>query len=510
MQFFLKKYIDQIKEKKIGRIPINKDHISDEDQKIKLFDLTDESKSDEKTQDLISQLAHKQSELEQCQAKNVELTTLSNDANVRHQVVISELNEKVVLVERDYSKILAERNKLLKQNKESENLNQFNVAKISNEKLEIENELALYKLRLNQSKEEIENLFEKFNNSTECNRYYSNILLKLKTINQNFYGYPSIEISDYIEEKGSQVVVVSARDVLDEQLSCKNLTIGIQLFNSNLGVSYAEDGKFKQFIYPENIASNSSSWSEFIGLSTSQWNLYYMSAIILQSFKMAILSEKALSKNLDKVFWHPFVDKLTEAFFKLPKILRYDKIELKRELVNKDYEHLWLVMNNFSYENYSFEKFEFRISAAEIIQNQFTKFPKFEFPLLRNKNKPFQTWFEESRDEYGAKLEIRFDCDKKIMDVKTLAKMSNTDQRMIINIVFDSIKFIRELYKTGVQISRKWSEWEDLSLKSAEIIRSYLNEKKEVKVLPSQDKKNTEKIKEKFVKKNKRLVIKNN
>jgi two-component system chemotaxis sensor kinase CheA len=65
-------------------------------------------------------------------------------------------------------------------------------------------------------------------------------------------------------------------------------------------------------------------------------------------------------------------------------------------------------------------KFEIRLGAALIEEGVFSQYPKFEIPLIEGKIKPFDSWFEESKDDSGPKLELRFSLEKNVFDILIL------------------------------------------------------------------------------------------
>ncbi len=76
-----------------------------------------------------------------------------------------------------------------------------------------------------------------------------------------------------------------------------------------------------------------------------------------------------------------------------PPTLRYDRVGLKREQVNKDYEHLQLRFENLAFGGKRWPEFEFRLACANIRPKRFGTHPKLEFPE-ETSQAPFglETW----------------------------------------------------------------------------------------------------------------------
>ena len=130
-----------------------------------------------------------------------------------------------------------------------------------------------------------------------------------------------------------------------------------------------------------------------------------------------------------------------------------------RELQNPDYEHLWLEFHDVTFGDFKSNKFELRIGASMIDPKGFSLLPKFEFPLVDGKHKPFESWFAESGDDFGQKFELRFSLEKQVFDLNTFQRLSLGDQKLIQVLSFVLPTAINKLIKTRVSIHRPWASW---------------------------------------------------
>lgn len=162
--------------------------------------------------------------------------------------------------------------------------------------------------------------------------------------------------------------------------------------------------------------------------------------------------------------------KFTRSIRLLPKILRYDAVNLKNNQLNPDYEHIWVVFGSMSLGARFWPKFEIRLGAANTKPNGFSMHPKIEIPLIEGKTKPFDSWFEESRDDFGAKLEIRFDTSKQIFDAETLKKLNDEDMNLVKILIRAFPNCIKGLDPTKFSRKRSLQEWTKLSQQIAEIL----------------------------------------
>lgn len=182
-------------------------------------------------------------------------------------------------------------------------------------------------------------------------------------------------------------------------------------------------------------------------------------ASVLEDYFAHQTASQIAETDVDASFWRQPLLLLAKDLRSLPSIFRYDRVQLKRELIHTDYEHLWLVLQGASYGKYQWPKFEFRIGAANIRPGQFSTLPKLEIPLIDGKTKPFESWYEESYDDYGGKFELRFDINRKIFDVSALKMLNDYYKRMMIALITLVQDAMSDLKDNKVAISRKWIDW---------------------------------------------------
>jgi hypothetical protein len=164
-------------------------------------------------------------------------------------------------------------------------------------------------------------------------------------------------------------------------------------------------------------------------------------------------------QGLDLSFWKDSLLKLINDVKRLPKILRFNAVKLKRELKNPDYEHLWFELHELEFGQMRIPKFEFRLGAAMIQPSSFSRFPKLEIPLINGSTKPFDSWFAESYDDHGAKYELRFSLDKKAFDFGAWLKIAPQDQIFLQNVIYAMPIVLKQLIYNKVSINRPWGIW---------------------------------------------------
>ena len=118
--------------------------------------------------------------------------------------------------------------------------------------------------------------------------------------------------------------------------------------------------------------------------------------------------------------------------------------------------------------------FEMRLGAAQISPGGFSHLPKLEFPLGVDGKPPFEGWFEESRDDYGPKFELRADLNRRAFDLGVWSKVPKSSQVMLLSLIAGLPSAIQLCESKAINLSRPWSDWAQLSSRMIEVIRERL------------------------------------
>lgn len=141
-------------------------------------------------------------------------------------------------------------------------------------------------------------------------------------------------------------------------------------------------------------------------------------------------------------------------------IFRYDEVRLKRVTVNDDYEHLWLEFDNVNCNDIRSNHFECRVACSELMSKRFGSFPKLEFPFLETQQ-PLRSWYVESRDDFGEKLELRFALPA-LFDVEIWGKLTRADQGFIVSLLERLPTILQDLELDGAGLHRPWPQWQNV------------------------------------------------
>ena len=233
----------------------------------------------------------------------------------------------------------------------------------------------------------------------------------------------------------------------------------------------------KNIIFPYQLSNPLLIAQNYKLLGNIPWKRTLSGVALLEEILQKIWPKSKFPKDMDPSFWRSSLTQLLLDLKQLPKTVTFERVILKRELRNVDYEHVWLEVHNLQFGNeYFIPKFEMRVGASLIQSPGFSRHPKFEFPLINGRVKPFETWYAESSDENGSKFELRFDLNKKVADFNALSKLSRPDLIFLVNVILSVPQFIQSLEDSQVPVARTWAPWralvEEANVLVAQILQS--------------------------------------
>ena len=281
---------------------------------------------------------------------------------------------------------------------------------------------------------------------------------------KNFYHanvhYPRFHLVTLLNEGRGGMSVLDSDPLKDSQSAARSMSNNV--------------------VFPHLLASPQLIAQNYRLLGSVPWKRSTSGIALLEEILQNIWPKGQFPKDMDPSFWRSSLTQLLLAFKQLPKMVTFEKVALKRELRNLDYEHLWLEIDNVQFgKDYFFPKFEMRIGASLIQSQGFSRYPKFEFPLISGRAKPFESWYAESSDEYGSKFEVRFDLNKKAVDLNALSKLSRPDLIFLINVILSVPQFIKNLDVSKVPVARGWAPWmvlvEEANVLVAKILHTLVN-----------------------------------
>lgn len=332
-----------------------------------------------------------------------------------------------------------------------------------------ESELLL--LQLQQVQKELETYSLKHQEATRELESVQARWRRMLVRNPEYCGFESIEIESVAQDKAQRAIwKIKGMDVggrhIPEILFVTFIEKGIAGFE----FSRESSGAAGLIRWPVTLAeditltiamSGDAKHSEkralaIIGLSTSDW---FLIGVLISLLRKSLSSPSSLKtpEYFDSTALIKALDQLDINLKQIPDVLRYDKVKLKREQLNPDYEHLWFSFENMKASGQLIGDFEYRISCTNVRPKKFGNYPKLEFPEETCKT-VIQSWFDESYDDYGAKLELRFALPDS-MDIEVWSKLTTHDQKFVRELIKQLPYVLEDLRLNGNSVKRGWDEW---------------------------------------------------
>ncbi len=359
-----------------------------------------------------------------------------------------------------------------------------------------ENELLLTQLM--QVQEELESYYL---DKTKFEKLYQDIQarwLRLERRLPSYVDFGSVEIVAFDHMSDVPSITWKVKDFAQGGVSYSEFLFQTVLQDGQPGIGLVDDANANALIgsalVPKLIKPKSKQLERFVLMGQSEFRQLVAAATIMSQVEMASWRGIVVPKELDTGFWRPSLKLLPSQIQALPVLLRYDNVKLKRELINPDYEHLWLEFKGLGLGARLIPKFEIRLGAAMVQTGGFSQFPKFEIPLVDGKTKPFESWYAESQDDHGAKLELRFSLEKKVFDAKVWARLEELDRALLLRLVYAMPDVLMRLESVHEAIHRPWATWVAFARGAVQVIELSRAAAAQIQELPKPDSKTAAEI----------------
>jgi hypothetical protein len=345
-----------------------------------------------------------------------------------------------------------------------------------------ENELLL--LQLHQVQEELEHYFLKLQETQKQSQQIEARWQRMLERSPGYCDYETIKVLDIQGKGDGQLVSWSISDLHSAGRDIKKLTFKTFIENGTAGFIFQQtsdseekpllrwpSGHEKQtdlHLIPVVNKDNYRSRIEALtDLSTSDWALLQTLCGVLIE-ELGAPDNLKISGNLETRLLRDALKNLLETLQGFPGFFRYDRVTLKRELTNPDYEYLWLQFENIAFGAQRWPQFEFRFSCTNEQPNQFGTHPKLEFPAETGQ-KPFEKWFAVSRDNFGENLELRFALPEAI-DIAVWGALSHRDRDLLTTLINRLPSALHQLQQAGIKTTRPWDAWLHLATSVSQIV----------------------------------------
>ena len=430
--------------------------------------------------------------MKEMQEKNEILARDLEKINLEKQNLIQEkhqLNQSISGLDQEKIMLTQQRDEQMKLASERQTKIDSMAKLIDGQLKEVQEENELLLLQLHQVQEELEHHFLEHQKLQRENEVYQGRWKRLEEREPQYLDYESI--------LPITVDTVSAKPRLDWRAT--NITMAGHVAETFLFTTFLEDGmpgleitlaesdtttKPVRLIPRALVKPNASeALAQYRNMSLKDWQSL---STAIKSIEQFFKSPKRASRDqklpdfFDIIFWRQSLSPLVADFKSLPAVFRFDEVKLKREQVNPDYEHLWLEFNGALYGQRHWSNLELRFAAANVQPGGFSRHPKVEIPKTNGSASPFETWFEESRDDFGPKMELRFDLNKQFFDLDVWARVSSEDRAMLISMMGSIPYMLKTMENNGVKISRPWEDWNLLASGMVEILRRIITETEKI------------------------------
>jgi hypothetical protein len=343
-----------------------------------------------------------------------------------------------------------------------------------------ENELVIS--RLMQVQEELEIFYLQKAELEKLDLAYKSRWDRLATRLPNYFDFGSIDIVNVDTLSDIPSITWHVYDYEQPGVSSIEFSFVTVLQDGHSGIGLHKDGKPQAFV-PKLLNTDKDHLATFLALSTTEFRQLTAAVSILAQLDAGQWQGFVFPPQFDLGFWRASLQTLIAQLKTLPALLRYDDVRLKRELINPDYEHLWLEFHGLSLGTTQLKKFEIRLGAALVQANGFSQYPKFEIPLIDGKTKPFESWYAESHDDSGAKLELRFSLDKNAFDVAVWSKLADADKALLARVIYAIPDALKRLDAQKVSIHRSWATWVNFATDAVRVLER--NRPEPAKLAPS-------------------------
>ncbi|NDC61075.1 MAG: hypothetical protein EBZ60_03520 [Betaproteobacteria bacterium] len=333
-----------------------------------------------------------------------------------------------------------------------------------------ENELLL--LQLMQAQEELVEYYEQKGQFEKLYEGYKSRWDRLEKRLPDYVDFGAVELVGFDNVSDIPSLTWRIKEYAHAGVAIDELQFVTVLNDGHPGIGLVTDKEEPAVFVPQHLAKSANDVSHFLSYSASAYKQISVIALIFEQLEASQWQGFAFPANFDASFWRPPLKTLMAQLKALPPVLRYDDVVLKRELINPDYEHLWLEFKGLALGHTAWRKFEVRLGAALVQPTGFSQYPKFEFPLIDGKTKPFESWYAESLDDSGAKLELRFALDKQAFDNAVLAKLNDADRGLLLRLISAFPDALKRLSNKKTAIHRPWETWIGFASDAAKLLKA--------------------------------------
>ncbi|GEM_PF-3120703 len=205
-------------------------------------------------------------------------------------------------------------------------------------------------------------------------------------------------------------------------------------------------------------------------LTASEWHIVSQLPRLASNLIQKQKTSLSASPNLKKIALESLY-RFQKCIDKWPTMLRCDLCELKHVVVKREYKSIELHLANVIVGEKSLGNIEFTISTVDADENHFGSHPRLEF--YEKSRSTFEHWFQESSDERGSRLELRF-AGSDEMDMAVWHQLVDNDKILVTALISSLPSLIESLKTTNSHFKSHRAQWLNLTQNMKNILKSRL------------------------------------
>ena len=323
-------------------------------------------------------------------------------------------------------------------------------------------EAELLLLQLHQVQEELEHYFLQHQRLQQQNETLEHRWQRLLQRHPSLLDIGQIEVSKEGDKRSWHVteVMIGGREMDTFQVTTQQHEQGVNIYLPATQLETPLPGDTLALEVP----LTQTNWQQLQVLSSRDWQL------LTQIPSMLMLGAEHALKNEEHTAISQHLTAWQQAFTQLPAVLRVDNIALRNEQINLDYEHLWLDLEGITLGNDTQDRWSIRLASNDPHANSLGQHFKLEIP--EQPSEWLNSWFAESKDELGAKWELRFALPE-AMDIDVWQQLDKHDQARLKSLVAQLPQLLERLAQQHQPLSRPWEQWQQLAVNTQRILEQH-------------------------------------
>lgn len=193
-------------------------------------------------------------------------------------------------------------------------------------------------------------------------------------------------------------------------------------------------------------------------LGPTDWNSLQSLAKKLAGL-LGTLNVQQLPAGLDVIGLRDGLLALEKTLANWPKVLRYDDIQLRETLRIDGYQGLEISLTNPQLGERRWSDLDYRLATMDEPGQTFGQNPRLEFP--ESARSALQSWFAESEDDRGPRLELRFALPD-AMDTRVWNALAGDDCQLIAALLVNLAAQLEDLRQAS-PANQPWQDWQALA-----------------------------------------------